>query len=155
MAHQVWRDIKYSSLADRLADKETIYCGRKIFSSYWELMVFAAMVGFHNSQKKPVNEKGYAILQGVFENNEADAYVYLCALQDQKSGDIFREKNENECWNIFESYANSGLEIIGNWLLDSPGDTDGVDTILNKIKIITADLIAKDEVKIDLNKLEL
>ena len=100
-------------------------------------------------------EKAYEIPQRVFENNEADAYVYLCALQDQKSGDIFREKNENECWKIFESYANSGLEIIGNWLLDSPGDTDGVDTILNKMKTITADLIDKDEVKIDLNKLEI
>jgi dnd system-associated protein 4 len=152
---QVWRDIKYSSLADRLVDKQTIYCDQKIFSSYWELMVFAAMVGFHHSQKISVNEKAYEIPQRVFENNEADAYVYLCALQDQKSGDIFREKNENECWKIFESYANSGLEIIGNWLLDSPGDTDGVDTILNKMKTITADLIDKDEVKIDLNKLEI
>jgi len=55
----------------------------------------------------------------------------------------------------YESYANSGLEIIDNWLLDSPGDTDGVDTILNEMKTIAADLIAKEEVKPDLDTLEL
>jgi len=151
---QIWRDKKYTVLAERLVDKETGYCEQKIFPSYRELMVFAAMVGFHNGKNIPVNDRAFEIPQRVFESNEADAYVYLCALQDQKDGDIFREKNENECWKIFESYANSGLEIIDNWLLDSPGDTDGVDTILNEMKTIAAELVTKEEVKIDLDSLE-
>lgn len=151
---QIWRDKKYITLAERLVDKGTGYCGQKIFSNYMELMVFAAMVGFHHGKKNPVTDRAFEIPQRVFESNEADAYVYLCALQDQKDGDIFREKNENECWKIFESYANAGLEIIDNWLLDSPGDTDGVDTILNEMKTIAAGLIDKDEIKADLDTLE-
>ena len=138
---QIWRDKQYTQLAERLVEKETRYCGQKIFPSYRELLVFAAMVGFHHDKKSMVNEKGFDIPQRIFESNESDAYIYLCALQDQKSGEIFREKNDNECWKIFESYANSGLEIINNWLLDSPGDIDGVDTILNEMKKVAAEMI--------------
>jgi len=151
---QIWRDKKYTVLAERLVDKETGYCEQKIFPSYRELMVFAAMVGFHNGKNIPVNDRAFEIPQRVFESNEADAYVYLCALQDQKDGDIFREKNENECWKIFESYANSGLEIINNWLLDSPGDTDGVNTILNEMKALAAELIETEDIKEDLSTVE-
>ena len=94
---QVWRDKKYSILAERLVEKGTGYCGQKIFLTFRDLMVFAAMVGFHHSKKNLVlvNDRAFEIPQRVFEYTEADAYVYLCALQDQKSGEIFREKNEN------------------------------------------------------------
>jgi len=151
---QVWRDKKYTVLAERLVEKGTGFCGQKIFPSYRELMIFSAMVGFHNGKKHLVNDRAFEIPQRVFESNEADAYVYLCALQDKKDGDIFRDKNENECWKIFESYANSGLEIIDNWLLDSPGDIDGVDTILNEMKTIAADLGEGSDTEADLNTLE-
>ncbi len=151
---QIWRDKKYAQLAERLVEKETSFCSQKILPSYRELMVLAAMVGFHYGKKNTVEERGFEIPQRVFESNESDAYVYLCALQDQKSAEIFREKNENECWKIFESYANAGLEIINNWLLDSPGDIDGVDTILNEMKKVAADTIEKQELGTDLNKLE-
>jgi len=141
---QIWRDKKYTVLSERLVDRGTGYCGQKILPSYRDLMVFSAMIGFHNNKKIPVNDRAFEIPQRVFESNEADAYVYLCALQDQKEGEIFREKNENECWKIFESYANSGLEIIDTWLLDSPGDIDGVDTILNEMKKVAAQLMESD-----------
>ncbi len=142
---QIWRDKQYTQLADRLVEKETGYCGQKIFPSYRELMVFAAMVGFHNGKTSDVNEKSFEIPQRIFENNNSDAYVYLCALQDQKSGEIFREENDNKCWKIFESYANYGLEVISNWLLDSPGDIDGVETILNEMKKIAASMKSFDD----------
>lgn len=151
---QIWRDKKYAAIAERLVDKSTNYCDQKIFSSYRDLMVFAAMVGFHNNKKNPVENRAFEIPQRVFETNQSDAYVYLCALQNQKDGEIFREKNENECWKIFESYANSGLEIIDNWLLDSPGDIDGVDTLLNEMKKISAELIETDD-KVDLSSVDL
>lgn len=151
---QIWRDKKYSQLSERLVEKETGYCGQKILPTYRELMVFAAMIGFHYSKCTPVNERDLEIPQRVFENNDSDAYVYLCALQDQKSGEIFREKNDNECWRIFESYANAGLEIIDNWLLDSPGDIDGVDTLLNEMKKVAAEIIGTEETVPDLNALE-
>ena len=56
---QIWRDKQYTQLADRLVEKETGYCGQKIFPSYRELMVFAAMVGFHNGKTSDVNEKSW------------------------------------------------------------------------------------------------
>lgn len=142
---QISRDKKYSQLADRLVEKETGFCGKKILASYWELMIFSAMVGFHHGKKNPVIDKAFDIKQETFENNKSDTYVYLCALQDKKSGEIFREKNENECWKIFESYANAGLEIIDNWLIDSPGDIDGVDTILNEMKKVAAEMVSFEE----------
>jgi dnd system-associated protein 4 len=150
----VWRDKKYTVLSERLVMKETLYCGQKIFPHYRELIMFAAMVGFYYGKQVPVKDKAYEIPQDIFENADKDAYVYLCALQDQKDGNIFREENNNECWKIFESYANYGLEVIDNWLLDSPGDTDGVDTILNEMKIIAGDLQGTTETGVDLENLE-
>lgn len=142
---QIWRDKKHTQLAERLVDKETNYCGQKMFGSYRDLLVFSAMVGFYYDKKTIVDEKGFEIPQRVFESTESDSYVYLCALQDQKSGEIFREKNDNECWKIFESYANAGLEIIDTWLLDSPGDIDGVIPILNQMKKVAAEMMESDD----------
>jgi dnd system-associated protein 4 len=147
----IWRDEKYSTLSKRLVDVETKYCGQKILPNYRDLIIFSAMVGFHFGKNSPVIDKAYEIPQRVFETNESDVYIYLCALQHQKSGDIFREQNENECWKIFESYANSGLGIIDDWLMESPGDIDGVETILNKMKVIAAEIISTDEILPDLD----
>jgi|GEM_PF-1357636 len=151
---QIWRDKKYSQLAERMVEKETGYCGQKILPSYRELMVLSAMIGFHYDKKSPVIDRAYEIPQRVFENNDSDTYIYLCALQDQKSGEIFREKNENECWRIFESYANSGLEIIDNWLIDSSGDIDGVETILKEMKKVAADMVEDDGSVVNLDELK-
>jgi dnd system-associated protein 4 len=151
---QIWRDKKYTPLAERLVDKETGFCGQKILPSYRELMVLSAMIGFHFDKKSDVIERGFEIPQRIFDNNESDSYVYLCALQDQKTGDIFRENNDNECWKIFESYANAGLEIIDTWLLDSSGDIDGVETILKEMKIVAAELMEVDDSVSDLDTLE-
>lgn len=141
----IWRDNKFASVTKRLVEDDTSYCKQKIFTTYLDLMVFAAMIGFQMGISKTVEDKGFEIPQRVFDNNNMDAYVYLCALQDQKSGEIFREKNDAECWKIFESYANAGLEIISNWLLDSPGDIDGVETILNEMKTIAASMKSFDD----------
>ncbi len=150
---QIWRDKRYSQLAARMVERETGYCGQKILPTYHELMVMAAMIGFHYGKKCPVTDRAYEIPQRVFENNDSDTFIYLCALQDQKSGEIFREKNENECWRIFESYANSGLEIIDDWLINSPGDIDGVETILKEMKKVAADMVEVDDSMVNLDGL--
>lgn len=151
---QIWRDKKHTQLTERLVDKETGYCGETIFTHYRDMMVFAAMVGFHYGKKNVVDDRGFEIPQRVFESNDYDTYIYLCSLQDQKSSEIFREKNQNECWKIFESYANSGLEIINNWLIDSPGDIDGVDTILNEMKRVAAELVLSNSSNVNLDNIE-
>ena len=151
---QISRDKKHTQLAERLVDRETSECRQKILPGYYSLMVFAAMVGFHHGKKSLVIDKANEIKQETFENTESDAYVYLCALQDQKSGEIFREQNNNECWKIFESYANGGLEIIDTWLLDSPGDIDGVDTILNEMKKVAAEMMESTETKPNLSDIK-
>lgn len=151
----IWRDEKYSVLSDRLVKNPVKASGgQTIFPSYRELIVFAAMIGFHFGKSSPVSTRAFEIPQRVFESNDSDAYVYLCALQDQKSGEIFREQNDNECWRIFESYANSGLEIIDNWLIDSPADIDGVETILNKMKNVAAEIIKAEEIPPNLDNME-
>jgi len=151
---QVYRDNKFNQLTERLTNKKTNFCGENIFTFKYDLMIFSAMIGFYYGENTTVNDKGNEIKQDTFENNNLDVYVYLCALQDKKSGEIFREKNDNECWKIFESYANSGLGIIDNWLLDSPGDIDGVDTILNEMKKVAAEMLATEEVAPNLGDLE-
>jgi len=140
----VFRDKKYAAIYERLVENETGY-GQKIFANYKELMIFAAMVGFYNDQKESEMDKSFEIPQRIFESDQKDSYIYLCAVHDKKDGEIFREKNNLECWSVFQAYANGGLEIINNWLIESPGDIDGVDTILNQIKIVAADFNESSE----------
>ena len=111
--------------------------GRPVFSTNMHLMEFAAMVG--RASNRNVSElsefaKGNEINEGVFVNNHKDGVAYLLALHEAKTGDILRDKNENECWKVIEKYAYLGLMEIDQWLLDRPADSHGVDTILAKMK---------------------
>jgi dnd system-associated protein 4 len=132
----VWLPTEHSELLERLA-KSTAKSPRKpLFATYMHLMVFAAMVGHSISRKRDVlgTGRGSEISESAFLNNGLDGVVYLIALQEYEDGEILREGKDQECWRVIEQYAAVGLDEIASWLLDNPTDSDGVSTILNKIK---------------------
>jgi|TARA_B110000967_G_C18619429_1_gene428095 dnd system-associated protein 4 len=137
---RVYIDEKFADMREIFVKKQTKIAGKNIFTTNVDMMVFASMVGYSvqkDWKKDGVKNRGNEIEDSTFVDRKQDAISYLLALQAMKSGDILRdmpEENETQVWKIFESYSHLGFIEIEKWLVDNPGDTDGVDTLLNKIK---------------------
>ena len=131
----------HKDVAERLAQNSTTIADKSIFSTYMHLMVFAAMVGYANGRSHTVEPKdrGPEIEERVFERHSMDGLVYLLALQTTEDGNILRDGKVNEAWRLIESYAEGGFDIIQQWLLDAPGDIDGVDALLSRITEVAAE----------------
>lgn len=130
----IWRDSKHSNLIETLCERKTTHTNRPVFRTYIDLIVFAAMVGFTRQRRSPLDERINEIPSRVFHNQNMDGLVYLVAILEKQSGDMLRERNEQEAWQIFEQYANGGLEIIAEELAENPHDFDGVSSLLALIK---------------------
>ena len=133
----VYVDAEFSELSERLAKKKTSLAGKNIFPTYMHLVVFAALIGQgleKDWKKSRVTNRGPEISDQIFSNHQLDGVAYLLALHATRDGEILREKSDDDVWNIIQGYAAIGYKEIEKWLLDAPSDTDGVDTILNRIK---------------------
>ncbi|MGN8163828.1 hypothetical protein ACTJKZ_14840 [Pantoea sp. 22096] len=126
----IFIDRKYSSICTKLVDDKVINTGEKIFKTYMDLAIFAAMVAV-NKGKTPLENPGPEIPESVFFNNQKDGLVYLIALLDTK--DPYILKDDKMCWKIFQDYVNTGMSEISGWLIESATDATGVDTLLNYI----------------------
>lgn len=42
--------------------------------------------------------------------------VFALALADQKNSDILRPEKEKDCVQIYEEYANGGLDLVQSWI---------------------------------------
>ena len=131
-----------TSLAERLARDSVGRASKRIFGNFMHLMVFASLVGRAEgrSLSQESRKRGPEIYDHIFENGHMDGVAFLLALQKEKDGEILRDKNDGTCWQVLEDYAAGGFEIIEDWLIDNPGDTDGVETILNHMKMKAAEL---------------
>lgn len=130
----VCRDPLNNDLFERLVDRQVADARRSIFKTNIDLTVFAAMVGFSRSRLVELKERTNEIPERVFVNQNIDGLVYLVAVLHEKSGDMLRERNESAAWQIFEQYANGGMEVIREVFAENPNDFDGVSSLLSFIK---------------------
>lgn len=156
----VYIDQKYADLVNELSTHRTFSSGKTktIFGTNMHLMVLAAMIGYQVAEEAeidPVSSKGNEIGAHIFRNNNMDGVAYLMALHKTKDGDVLREKNENEVWKIFETYANRGFEEMNTWFtLDGVSDPEHVETLLNKMKEVAQKSISINPNSVDLNSVE-
>ncbi len=134
---------EHKELAERLARNPTSLAKKSIFPTYMNLMVFAAMVGYSAKKMKALEPKnrGAEVSEQAFANAKLDGMPFLLALDAAKSGDVLRDNREAECWSIIEGYAEGGFPIIQEWLLDRPGDIDGVETILSRMAEVASERV--------------
>ncbi len=130
----------------RLNEKRIPSTGLTIFTDNYQAFNFAAMVGVscHNKlDGHEITSKIKQIPQRVIQGKPVEAFVYALALHESETPDIFRIERENECWKIYESYADLGFAEIQKWLrnADANGDHDGVDEILNRMKVQAAKVL--------------
>ncbi len=88
-----------------------------IFKEIWRLLLFAAVIGFHNKRREPLIavDAGKGIDQSSFGNNPAwPGVLYLLGLVETSQTDVLKssEESEEERVTVFQEYANGGLAIL-------------------------------------------
>jgi len=143
----VYLPLKYKAVTDSLVQKREL-TDTAIFGNNMLLMSFTAMVGHAYSDEGHELgdfERGTEVPVDVFENNKREGLAYLLALHEERDGEILREGNEGDCWEIIQKYAHIGIQVIEQWRQDRPTDLDGVDTLLFHMKTEAHKLIAEEE----------
>ena len=114
----------YEEYVQKLAALPLPGSDRRLFPTIRELLCFAAVLGFSEQRRLPLDRS-----QGVedvsyqqFERGDAENLIYLIALAETEDPDILREGEEGRCAEIFEEYANGGLAIIKDHLLREGGE---------------------------------
>jgi hypothetical protein len=143
----VYFDKEHVKIVDLFGDGGNA-SAKKIFSSNYEFMIFAAMIGRsrHDSCENVKIDKSLMMIKDTTFGDKQNI-AYLLALDGAKSGEIMRSGNENEIWKYLENYAYLGCEEIKKWIVDSPID-DLHEVVLNKIMEAAVPLAKKEEVLI-------
>jgi dnd system-associated protein 4 len=109
--------------------------GQSIFPTFRDLLCFCAALGYENESRKPLKGNLVDFVDGrIFANHEpAVDLLYLISLAEKRDINILRDENEDEAIQIFEEYANGGLEILADWLNSKPEDLHGEKAILSAL----------------------
>ncbi|MCX2975715.1 hypothetical protein EYC87_19265 [Halieaceae bacterium IMCC8485] len=134
-----WRNInvrrnrKYEPIVDKLCTRKGEHSKRPIFEYNKDLMVFAGVLGYAKAVQEDLESDSIQITLGTYASDEKDGFIYLIGLLENKSVDCLKDDNIGSAVNTFEKYCNGGLSLISNWLEDSPGDIEGVDTLVQNL----------------------
>jgi len=107
-----------------------------IFATKRDFLCFCAALGFDEGRKVALTEGPFKDLDGrVFEGSQDTIdFLYLLALSEARSSDVLLQESEEAVLSIFEQYANGGLDVIGEWIRESPEDPRGDKTILKGLE---------------------
>jgi dnd system-associated protein 4 len=111
-------------VVQRLAVQKLSESDRTLFPTIRELLCFAALLGYSEERRVPLDkEKGVEdVSYQQFERGNAEDLIYLIALAELKDPEILKEGEEGRCAEIFEEYANGGLQIIHEAMLRGGGE---------------------------------
>jgi dnd system-associated protein 4 len=109
----VKRSKRYEETLQALGGKDA-----KLFNTLREALTFCAILGYKERRKVPLSASaGTEDIAGAqYQTNEAVDMLFALALADSKTSDIFRPDREKECVQIYEEYANGGLELVQSWI---------------------------------------
>jgi dnd system-associated protein 4 len=105
---------------------------RAIFSSFWSLFIFAAVLGFKNNRREKLSkfDSNLAIRDDLFTKGDLcfNGIINIIALMEvgQEKILLSNDENENSKVTIFEEYANGGLAILEEKLESSSYSLESV-----------------------------
>ena len=123
-APNINRSRVYEDIVQRLAALPLPGTDRRLFPTIRELLCFAALLGFSEQRRVPLDrsEGVEDVSYQQFERGDAENLIFLIALAETKNPSILREGEEARCAEIFEEYANGGLAIVKDHLLREGGE---------------------------------
>ena len=87
------------------------------FQEYRDVLVFAAALGWYQRKRLPLGAKGEAIRWETATNRKGtEALVNMIAAAESENPEILAAELFDERLEIFEEYANGGLEILQTML---------------------------------------
>jgi dnd system-associated protein 4 len=98
-----------------------------IFTSYKDVLVFAAALGFSRGKSVGFDKSSEPIPLSVFRGEYDEAFMNVMALFEHKDSGYLESEGEkfDAKIKLFEEYACGGLEIIKNTIIDPGLDAQG------------------------------
>lgn len=117
----------HEPMVQRLCSEHLPGVGKTLFPTIREFLCFSALLGYSEGRKIPLDKsKGVEdVSYQQFERGNAEELIFAIAVGETKTSDILKEDRESECAEIFEEYANGGMELLQEWLTassDQPAD---------------------------------
>jgi dnd system-associated protein 4 len=96
---------------------------KSLFPTIREFLCFTALLGFSEGRKIPLDKSAGVedVSYQQFERGDADDLIFALAVAETKSIDVLREGKEGQCAEVFEEYANGGMQIVDEWIKANPG----------------------------------
>ena len=109
----VRRSKRFESTLQALGGKDAV-----LFNTLREALSFCAVLGYKERRKQPLDPNaGTEDIAGAqYQTNEAVDVVFALALADAETSDILRPEREKDCVQIYEEYANGGLDLVQGWI---------------------------------------
>ena len=142
----------HEDMVQRLTKEKLSGAERSLFPTIRELLCFAALLGYSEKRKIPLDsEHGVEdVSYQQFERGDAEDLIYLIALADTKDPEILKDGKEGRCAQIFEEYANGGLQILGDAMRRGGGEYPDRD-ILELLK--ERKYLSEDDAEPDLSRI--
>ena len=120
-AVSVNRSKVFEAIVQKLSGEKAILfaeSGKKLFPTIREFLTFCALLGFQSKTRLKLDtSSGTEDIQGViYEDTEALEFIWLIGLAETQNIELIQDGNERKCAEIFEEYANGGLQILHNTL---------------------------------------
>lgn len=109
----VKRSKTFETTLQQLGGKEAA-----MFPTLREALTFCALLGYKERRRVPLDPNaGTEDIAGAqYQLNDAVDAMFALALAEATNSDILRPDREKECVQIYEEYANGGLELVQSWL---------------------------------------
>lgn len=114
----------HEDMVQRLAMIKLPGTDRTLFPTIRELLCFAALLGYSEGRRLPLDRSVGTedVSYQQFERRDAEDLIFLIALAESKDPEILKDGEEGRCAEIFEEYANGGLQILRDAMLRSGGE---------------------------------
>jgi len=107
-----------------------------VFKSYKDLFVLAVCVGYVNNERKPLSEKSGEI-RWEYLTRENKMVIDSIALSESADPKLLIDSNQDyleKKVTIAEEYANGGIDVLKNELLEKPGSPlENLISYMNKV----------------------
>ena len=124
-APNINRSKLHEEIVQRLSVQNIPGSDRKLFPTIRELLCFAALLGFSEGRRVPLDRSAGVddISYQQFERDPAaEDLLWTIAVAETQDTEVLREGEEARCAQIFEEYANGGLGLIKDFLLRNGGE---------------------------------
>jgi dnd system-associated protein 4 len=121
--------------------------GHRPFRENRDVLVFAAAVGWHEKRKVPLAAKDEPIRWETATNRRGtEALANMIAAVESGDPEILSDDRFDERLEIFEQYANGGLEVLRGLIDSQP--RPAIDVILEVVQQVSRSTDAQDAVNL-------